>query len=459
MTRSIGSLLLAVGMLCSACAWAQNDTGTGTSDNSAPTQPGPKPAFTYPDTSPSLDFLTGSIENSSLTLGIGTGFSYYSNTYGLTTTPNQSWWLFHVTPSIRIQQFLPKLSWHASYSGGFQTYTAQSGAGNPNNNLFSSVAGAGFIWQMARRWQLSGDDNFRHSANPFDSYLTTPGNPTANNPNPVVYTPLTSFTQNFAQMTLTNQLSKTDTLSFNGTANLRNTSTYNVVNSVPFYNLVSYGGRGSYSHQFSPRFSLGAGYDYNSLDFGRGQQRSGIQTISLTSSYVLRPNMTISGWIGPEYTSTKTVVGIPINGQVYYFAEYGSLWSTSLGATFGWRDLRNAVTASFIRSVSDGGGILATTQVNAFNASYRRMITPKLDLGINGRYAHDISITLSSRSFDNFYVTATGNYKFTKSLVATLNYSRLHQAQSSAILLGSSSYDANVVGGSLSYSWNHPLGR
>ena len=101
-----------------------------------------------------------------------------------------------------------------------------------------------------------------------------------NNPNPVTYYPLTQFTQNTGLLTLTDQLTKVDTLSFTGTSNLRRTSTYNLVTRVPFYNLVSYGGRASYSHKLSPRLSLGAGYDFNSLDFGRGEQRSGVQTIS-----------------------------------------------------------------------------------------------------------------------------------------------------------------------------------
>ena len=315
----LGTVLLVLLGLCCGCAWAQTDTGAP--DTGAPVQPGPKPAYTYPDTTPSLDFLSGSIENSSITLGISTGFTYDSNAYA-NSSISQNWWLFHVSPSIRIQQFLPKFSWHFSYTGGYQTYTAVSGPGNPNSNLFSQNAGAGFLWQLARRWQLLANDNFVYSANPFDSYLTSTGTPTMNNPNPVLYTPLTQYTQNYGLLTLTDQMSKVDTLSFTGTANLRRTSTYNLATTVPFYNLISYGGRAAYSHQFSPRLSVGAGYDYNSLDFGKGQQRSGVQTISMTADYSIRPNMTISGWIGPEHTGTKTQVAIPIGGGQFVYRDH-----------------------------------------------------------------------------------------------------------------------------------------
>src|SRR5215469_14225632 len=221
---SFGSLLQMLLVLCCGCVWAQTDTGAPDTsvpkpaytypDETPPTQPGPKPAYIYPDTTPTLDFLSESIENSSITLGIATGFSGYSNS---------NWWLYHVTPSIKIQQFFPNFRWNAGYSGGYQTYVNQSRPGNGNNNLFSQNANAGFLWQMSPHWQLMANNNFHYSANPFDSYVTTPGTPTINDPNPVIYTPLTRFTQNYGLMTLTGRLTKVDTLSFSGTANLRRT--------------------------------------------------------------------------------------------------------------------------------------------------------------------------------------------------------------------------------------------
>jgi hypothetical protein len=454
MKRRLGAILLVAGILCGTCAWAQNDTGAP--DTGTPSQPGPKPAFTYPDATPSLDFLSQSVENSSITLGIGAGFSYDSNAY-VTTSPSQNFWLFHVTPSIKIQQFRPKLSWNVSYAPGYQTYTylRQIGPVNSNSNLFSQRASAGFLWQLARHWQVVGSDTFLYSANPFDSYLTSPGTPTMNNPNPVTYFPLTQQTLNAGLLTLTDQLTKVDTLSFSGTENLRRTSAFSLL-TVPFYNLISYGGRASYSHQFSPRLSLGASYDYNSLDFGKGQQRSGTQTISMTVDYLIRPNLTISGWVGPEYTSTKTNLG-PIICQIISCTS--NMWSTSAGANFGWRGLRNSVQAGFSRSVSDGGGIIGTSQVNSVNGSYHRMFTSKMDLTLGARYFHDVSTTVSSRLFDNSNVSASLNYKLARSLNATAQYMFVHQAQSNTILIGPSTYNTNIVGVTINYTWNHPLGR
>jgi len=448
--RGIGPLLIVVLGMCLTCAWAQTDTGATDTTATTPEQPGPKPAFTYPDTTPSLDFLSTSIENSSITLGIGAGFSFDSNGYPTTNTA-QNRWLYNISPFVRIQQFFPRLAWHGSYGGGYQAYNQISGPATQNNNLFSQNASLGFLWQMAQHWQLSADDSFRYSADPFDSFVTLAGTPSLNNPNAVSYYPLSNFTQNNAFLTVTDQITKRDTLAFTGTENLRRTATYNIATSVPFYNLNSYGGRANYSHVISPRLTLGAGYDYNNLDFGKGQQRSGIQTISFTGDYQINPNMTISGWIGPEYTSTKSQIGP--------FVAYSSLWSTALGANFGWRDLRNSFRAGYARQVSDGGGIIATSQTNVVNASYRRQITHKWSGLLGGRYSHNVSTVASGRSFENYSVDVGVGYQISKSFLADANYIRVHQSQSNAFLIGTSTYNDNRVGVSISYSWSHPLGR
>jgi len=461
MKRRFGPILIALGLLSASCVWAQTDSGT--SDTGAPTQPGPQPAFTYPDAKPSMDFLSGSLENSSITLGIGTGFTYDSNAFR-SSVNSAGRWLFQVTPNIAIQQFRPKLSWHLSYSGGFQTYTNPSTIQNTGNtNTFAQYVTAGFRWQMSPRWQMEGSNTFSYTSDPFSSSTTTPGSPTQNNPNQVSSVPLTQYKLNAAVLELTNRLSNTDSLAFVGTQNLRDTSTYNLVTSVPFYNLISYGGRANYNHRLSSRLTLGAGYNYNSLDFGRGQQRSGIQTFQFTVDYVLRPNMSISGWIGPEYTSTKSVLAIPIPGtiplQFISLTGHNSLWSIAGGATFSWRGARNAFQASFSRQVNDGGGVIATAQVLQVNGSYRRQMTQKLDLLANLGYFHNTSTTLSIRTFNNIYSSVGVTYRLMRSVSANAYYYYVHQAQSTAILIGPNSYNDNRYAVSINYSWNHPLGR
>jgi hypothetical protein len=462
-----------VGAFGSWCAIAQTDTGTPDTtgpkpaytiqDETPATQPGPKPAFTYPDTTPSLDFLTGSIENSSIKLGIGAGLAFDSNGYpSSTTNSNQDRILFTVAPSISIQQFFPRFSWHVSYAAGLQVYNQIVGPSNTNSRQLYQSIGGGFIWQFTHHWQMLADENYRYSANPFDSFLTIPGTPAANNPNAVSYIPLTNFTQNRAILTLTNQITKRDTISFSGTETYRHTSRYNVVSAVPFYNLVSYGGRANYAHELSPRLKLGAGYDYNSLDFGRGVQRSGIQTVTFTVDYLLRPNMTITAWVGPQYTSTKTLVPVvlpTIPPTIVVITKYDSQWNTAVGGNFGWQSQRNSIRAGFSRSVSDGGGIIATSVVNTVNGSYRRQLTHKWSGTVGARYLNSTSTTDPNRYFHNFFADVTVDYALNKSFQLNATYLRVHQTQSNSILINPGTYNDNRVGVNVSYHWTHPLGR
>jgi hypothetical protein len=451
--------MLVLGILRCTCAWAQNDTGTS-EINPPPAQPGPQPTFSYPDTAMSLDFLTGAVENSSITLGIGAGFAFDSNGYPSgTTNSRQNRWLFNLTPSVSLQQFFPRFAWHAAYSGGLQIYNQITGPSTYNNTLYGQTFSGGFIWQFSRHWQLLANENYRYSADPFQSYITIAGTPTANNPNATSYIPLTNFEQNNAIVTVSNQITKRDVIAFTGTENYRYTSRYNVVTTVTFYNLISYGGRVGYTHQLSARLSLGGGYNFNSLDFGHGQQRSGIQTVEFSGDYLIRPNMSISGWIGPQYTSTKTIVPFPVSGEIFYLTNYSHLWSTALGVSFGWHTRRDAVIASFSRQISDGGGLTATSQVNQFNASYHRQLTRKWSGIVGARYLNSASTTVNGRTFDNYSVNVVADYLLAKRCSINASYIRVHQTQSNLFVLNPGTYNDNRVGVNISYSWSHPLGR
>jgi hypothetical protein len=313
-TRISGLILLTLA-LSGVHAWSQTDSlgqSTDTSGQSTDTQTttvGPKPAYTYPDAASPMSFVSDAAENSSITLGIGGGATYITNVSAFSSGSNTSGILYQVRPSIKLQQFRPKLSMMVKYTGGLQ---ARSYFGNASSLYNSQVtlgqnAAADILWQFAPRWQMHIYDQYLHSADPFESYLTNSGIPTLSNPNPVTYAPLAVYSQNMGLLSLTNQLTGHDTLTYTGTENFRRINSYGSFTS-PFQNLVSYGGRADYSHQVTARLTLGAGYEFDSYDFGHGLQRSGVQTIRFSTSYLLKPNMTISVWVGPEYSAVKSLV-------------------------------------------------------------------------------------------------------------------------------------------------------
>jgi hypothetical protein len=402
-----------------------------------------------------LDFISQAAENSALTLGVSGGIGYFGNIGRDTNSSNQNRVLLQVRPSIKIEQYRPKLVWYFSYAGGLQSYT--EGGNSGYSNIFGQAATADILWQFAKHWQMHADDQFIYSANPFDSYITHQGSPTVNNPAPETYFPLSRYTRNSGLLEITDQLTLHDTLDFSGTSYLRRTSSSDLT-TVPFFNLISYGGRASYNHQLSPRWTLGAGYNYNSLDFGHGLQRTGVQTLMLSGQYLIQPHMVISIWVGPEYSSTKSVVAIPLLGFTFYQIFHTSLWSTAGGATFGWQGIRNSFRADFSRQVSDGGGILATTQMLRTGAQFRRQLRPRwaVDLGVT--YWKDTSITVSSRKFSYTVANVSLTHEISRSLNASLQYAYGHERQQN-IVVGAPSYNDNRIQFNIDYNWHHPLGR
>lgn len=458
MKSGFGVLVMAMVLLLAAGAWSQSqsqdDTGSATDTQ---VQQGPKPEFTYPDTTPSLDFLSQAAENSSLTLGIGGGIGYYNNIYRVSNN-NQSRVIYDVRPIVKIQQFRPNLAWKLSYAGGLQTYSQPSTVRTGGyNTLFSQNAGVDILWQIAHHWQLHALDDFVYSANPFDSYLTNPGTPTVNNPAPETFFPLSRYTRNNGLLELTHQLTLHDTLDFSGTSYLRRTANADLV-TVPFYNLVSYAGRASYNHQFSPQLTLGAGYNYNSMDFGHGVQRTGAQTIMLSAEYLIRPHIVLSGWIGPEYSSTKSIVSIPILGLVFYQTVHTSMWSTAGGLTLGWQGIRNSFRANFSRQVSDGGGILATTQTYRAGATFRRQLRPRWYGEVGISYWNNTSITIANRKFSYALGSLSVSHEISRSFNATFQYAYSKENQEN-VFLGAPGYNQNRIQFTVDYNWHHPLGR
>ena len=74
MNRRFGPILLVMGILVRYVCLGANRRWRLGYERPRPS-PARQPAYTYPDSTPSMDFLSGSLENSSITLGVGAGFT------------------------------------------------------------------------------------------------------------------------------------------------------------------------------------------------------------------------------------------------------------------------------------------------------------------------------------------------------------------------------------------------
>ncbi|MFZ0706872.1 MAG: hypothetical protein WAM71_14795 [Candidatus Korobacteraceae bacterium] len=467
MKRRFGLCLLLLVMGVVLGAWGQDEApppaqapAPAPDSSQEPTQStGPKQEYTEVDPGKSLDFLGEAVNHSTLNLGMTVLAAYDSNiaTFGSQRLSQNS---YNIAPHIGISQYRPKLALNLSYDGGLGIYQQL-----PNANSYSQAATADILYQFSSHLQGHLNDTYSYSADPFGSYYTVVGQPTPNQPNANVFVPFATTQQNFGTGNVSYQLSQYDSLTFTGTESFRRYANYTNVYSFQgsLYNLVSYSGGANYSHRVSAQLSFGGGYNFTSLDFSHGQQRSGIEALQGFVNYQYSKSLSISGWAGPEYITAKT--GLAYLGQ--YYILYQNDWVPAFGLNIGWQGLRQSFFLGASRQVSDGGGLLATTTVYNANGAYRRKLTAKWDGVLSMQYSNNASFAASNlnrqlfpnRTYTILQTTAQLSRQITPQVTANLWYAYIRETQKDIYPQSYPTYFDNRVWISIQYSWNHPLGR
>lgn len=433
-----------------------DESQNGSTDQSQQSSTGPQVAYTHPEQLPPLTLLNEVTANTGIRLNLATGFL---TDYNLSGGSSHGYWqtMESLGGGVQIMQIRPTLMWDLHLNGGV-SLSSLSSAGSSNYSAVSQRAAADILWQFSRHWQLAVHDGYAYTNDPFEPYLTIDRAPTFNDPNPVIYIPQAIVEQNVGSANLTYQMTQHDSLNFTGGESFQRF--FNTTLSAN--NSYSYEGGANYQHAFSARLAAGGGYSFTALDFGHGLSRSGIQALITFASYQLTPNMYVTGWAGPENTTTKDIVPtfcFPGLGCFGYHAQYQSQWNVAEGATFGWSGARNALRVGFRHQVSNGGGLLGTVRLYQLTAAYRRLLARRWNLSAGFSYNDNLSI---SGSTDRFLKALQGTVNLSRNISpawdASVYYAAIHQRQN-YFSAQTTSLETNGVGITLRYSWGHSLGR
>ncbi len=457
----LGILLLLLGAVLGARAQDEAPPpAPAPSQEPAPTTPGPKPQYTQVDPGKSLDFLGEAVGRSNLNLGMYLQAAYDTNIAAFSPT-RESQMSYFAGPHIGISQYRTKFALSLAYDGGLGAYQQL-----PNSDSYSQTASADILYQISSRWQAHANDQYGYSADPFGSYYTITGQPSPSNPNPSIYVPFAITNQNTVQADLSDQLNRYDTITFTGNQSFRRYSNYsnNFTFQSGLYNLISYSGGANYSHRISAQLSLGGGYNFTSLDFSHGEQRSGISAIQGFANYQVSRSFSISGWAGPEHITAKTI--IQVFGQYYTLLQAD--WVPAFGVNLGWQGLRQSFTAGLSRQVSDGGGLLATTTVDTVNGAYHRKLSARWDGLASVQYGNNASFAASNLNRQLFpdrkYTLLTTLFQLTREITpqvsAHVAYSYVRETQRNIYVVDAvGTYNDNRFSVLLQYTWNHPFGQ
>ncbi len=456
MKLQLGPFLVLLAALPVQIATAQvggDSSQSGSTDASSQTSSqGPQPVFTHPEDRSPLALLDEVTSHNYVQLGLGASVGYDTNA-AVFSPQTYSQVLGILSPSVQLTQTRPRLTWNAGVVGGL-TMSSVPGyysTANPSAN-------AGFLYQISQRWQLNVSDTYLYTSDPFRQYTVYSGSPTYNQPNPTVYAPLVTSQSNNGVVDLTYEIGAHDSVTLTGTQNLLRY----LHSSYSTYNLVGYGGVSQYQHVFSPRFSAGGGYSFTALDFGHGQSRSGIQMIQAFATYLISPNMSVTGWVGPEYTATKNLVPIICTPSGCFIEVFHNQdWNTAFGGNFGWHDRRNAMVLRFSKAISDGGVLFGIVQLYQVNAYYIRQLNARWSSSLSILYGNNtgFSTRFQAQHLNSFSGYASVTRQLTPTLSATGQYAYFYETQKNLIGAVTPKWIDNRFQFTLQYTWGHSLGR
>ena len=397
----------------------------------------------------SLAQMNGGVgEPNLLNLGLGFSTAYDDNAFN-SVVPNAQV-LYTITPNVAWNITRPHWQSDMDYSA----YISESNKYSYWDRT-SQTLNTKFSYQFSPRLSFNVADMFSHLDNPF-YMLTSTGNTTAGTPNPSYFSANQIRTSNYVDASVDYRLDARTDLVVGGNyffSRYSGTPTASLVNS----NDAS--GRISYKHQFSARNTTGLEYDYMKITTPSFGFSTVSQRIMVTDQFVPRPDMTLSVFAGPNYVANDLAVNQNGTSQSLTNSE----WTWSAGATYTWTLKKMAMTASAIRQISDGGGLVGTVTLSSIqyvlHANLPHKFTGSINVGYN---LNDRLIAQSLLTTKAKYGSAGASLsrQFQKNFAATVSYQRVETLVDQGLQgVPAPWIDRDRITASINYTFSHPLGR
>jgi hypothetical protein len=415
---------------------------------------GPQSTFNHPELLPPITAITEVTHNTGLALSLNTG-SLSNYVWGGHGQP--SYWqnIGMWSGGIAFSQIRPTSLIQLGYTGGVSLSALTFGSYSNYTNLNQS-GNARILWNFAKRWQMRIKDTYLYSDNPFEPFLTYASDPTPNQPNPTVYFPQAVIEQNIGSVDISYRLTAHDSFTINGSESLQNY----IRGTTGLWDSYTWGGGAFFQHVFNPQVSAGVGYNFSALDFGHGQSRSGVQMIEGFVTYKFSRALSVSGWVGPEYTTTKDLIPIYCNQFGCLIEEkHNSEWDVAEGGTLAYTRSGNSIRVQTSHRVTDGGGVLGAVNLYQFTLAYSRPINRTW--GFAAAVMYDNSVSVSHYRANQYWDATEGTINFSRKFGESWNGAVyllfINQSQNFYGTPGTTSTAG--LGLTLRYVWGHSLGR
>lgn len=457
--RIFNSTCLGLALLASLPAWSQEGQRTtpaaaatgpivnaSTSSGSEPDRmliPPPVSGEAYP-------IWLGSEERANyLRGGVTFNTAYSDNVLGATSATPVSDLSYSVWPTISLDETTSRLHAALTYAPGFTFYEHTSAYNEADQNLSLDLQ-----YRLSPHVTVSLRDSFQKSSNVFnqpDQGLVGVVSGSTQAANDSVVAPLADRLSNNGNAGITYQFSVNAMVGASGTfTNLH----YPDPSEVPgLYDAASRGASAFYSYRLSRQNYVGATYQYQELLSYPAPGANETQTHGAFAFYTYYPSRRFSFSLfgGPQYYSA----GLQYAGVGLANVPAAQSWSPAGGASLNWQVQHSSVAASYLHSVSGGGGLIGAVELDSANASVRQRITHNFSASLAGAYANNGVLAVSALGGHSFSGSASLQRQVGQHVSLQAGYTRLHQNYSFI----AANPDTNREWVSISYQFARPLGR
>ncbi len=270
--------------------------------------------------------------------------------------------MISISPVINYLRSTPKQQDIFNYSPIYTIYTPKTvltsvnaGTTSQGNtsalNSLNQSADAVFQGQLSKRFTLGLQDGFVRTSNVFDvsypfSSIGLGGSTQA--PTPAAIAPYAEQLRNQATLFLSYQFSPYGM--FGGSGSFANIRFPNPSQSTGLYNSDGSAGSVFYDRRFARRQYFGVTYGYNWVQAYQGGTSAESVTNEVLGFYSVffNRNFSLSAAAGTKYAVTHV---IPVQTPA-------TSWNPEVVLSMGWQGNRGNVSASFLRSVASGGGLI-----------------------------------------------------------------------------------------------------
>jgi hypothetical protein len=365
-----------------------------------------------------------------------------------------------VLPTVAYDTTTARRHMSVRYSPGF-TFFQPTGA----LNEFEDSASGAYNLNLTRHTSLSASDSFQDSSYPFNplgagSSATVSGSPTSLTPS--IVPPFAKMLTNSTNVELSAQTGLNVMVGISGQA--AELHYPDPAQAAGLYNSNSRGGSAFYNRRISSAQYFGAQYQYMDSP-SNPPSGTGVAQTTPASGGSTTQSQTISGFytFSPTPHLSMSVTGGP---QYYKVIEpplpaTGS-WGPSVSASVGWQGVHTNFSASYMQSVTGGGGLLGAFHTMNVNAVARWQMARTWTTSASGSYSDNktVSALLFSSGMSGHFVSgiATLDHSLGGQLSISVNYNRIHESyEGIAAIAVNPDSDREAI--SIIWHFERPVGR